>query len=386
MPAATVDANGQETVPVVPISVDDPTMTREHRTALIALRRARVTQWRDSLRQLPHFDPTFPYDIIHEYGLNWTTDPDYGYDAVKYLEINEDGTVSAEKLKNKLLQVVIVRTLLALLGRRTVSDPRLHFGPELGTAAGLYTKLGEPSIRVEPDLTVLGPGTVLSDWQIWDTTYDIHVDTGDPVPVLVGEILSDSTAARDLDGKRRLYETLGIPEYVLCDVLGGLLDPDDPEAPSGMVLYCLEDGAYRESRAAGTEPSVFRSDVLGTSVRLLPPRDPARAWEDFRFQWWDGEQGRWRDHRTDAEYEQERSGREREARDEARGEMKMAVAALYRFLPELPRSSLDQIAAHWQEHGLPDNVMDRILEVRDTPGAWRSLLLPGEGPEADRPA
>ena len=250
----------------------------------------------------------------------------------------------------------------------------------MDAAAGLFSKLGEPGIRVEPDLAVLAPGTELSDRQIWDIPYDIRVDTGDPVPVLVCEILSDSTAARDLDGKRRLYETLGVAEYVLCDVLGGLLDPDDPD--SGMVLYRLEDGMYRESCVAGPDPSEFRSDVLGTSVRLLPPRDPTRAREDFRFQWWDGEQVRWRDHRTDEEHAQERCGREREAR----GELRMAIATLYSFLSELPRCSLDQIAVHWQEHGLPDNVMDRILAVRETPGEWRFLLLSGDGPETDRPA
>lgn len=53
----------------------------------------------------------------------------------------------------------------------------------------------------------------------------------------------------------------------------------------------------------------------------------------------------------------------------------MAIAALYRFLSELSRQSLDQIAVHWREHGPPDNVMDRILEVRENPGVWRSLLL-----------
>lgn len=383
-PAATVDANGRETVPVVPISVDDPNMTRERRAALIALRRTHVVQWRAGLKQLLHFDPVFPYDIIHEYGLDWTTDPDYGHDAVKHLEIDEDGTVTAEKPKNKVLHVAMLQTLLAMLGRRAVMAPRLHFGPELGAAAGLFTSLGEPSIRVEPDLVVLAPGMVLSDRQIWDTTYDIHIDVGDPVPVLVCEILSDSTATRDLDGKRRLYETLGIAEYVLCDVLGGLFRRGEPHSPLGMVVYQLADGLYRESYAAGPDPSVFRSNVLGTSVRLLPPRDPERAREDFRFQWWTGEQGRWRDHRTDAEHEQERRGREREARGEARGETKMAIVALDRFLSELSRSSLDQIAAHWREHGLPDNVMDRILAVRETPGEWRAWLLPGTDPDADR--
>ena len=383
-PTVRADANGRRTAPVVPISVDDPNMTRERRAALIALRRSHVVQWRAGLQQLPHFEPAFPYDIVHEYGRNWTTDPDYGHDAVKYLGINEDGTVSPEKLKNKLLQVVIVRTLLAVLGRRAVSDSRLHFGPERGAAAELYTELGEPSIRVEPDLMVLAPGTVLSDWQIWDTTYDLHVDIGEPVPVLVGEILSDSTAARDLDGKRRLYETLGIDEYVLCDVLGGLLDPDDPHSSPAMVLYRLEDGVYQESRVAGLEPSVFRSDVLGTSVRLPPPRDPVQAREDFRFQWWDGEQGRWRDHRTDEEHEQERSGREREARGEVSGEARgrrmertdQAVATMREFLgDELAPADLERIGVAWQRHGPPPDHLRRIKAVQRKPRAWRSLLL-----------
>lgn len=269
--SATFEANGKGTNPVVPIAVDDRDMTRERRTALIASRRARVAQWRVSLRQLPHFDPAYPYDIVHEYGLNWTTDPDYSHDAVKYLEIDADGTVTTERPKNKVLHVTMLWTLLAALGRRVVLEPRLHFGLERGAAAGLYTKLRQPSIQVEPDLAVLAPGTVLSDHQIWDTSYNIDVAAGHPVPALVGELLSASTAARDLDGKRRLYELLGVAEYVLCDVLGGLLNPETPDAPPGMVVYRLEGGVYRESRVSGTDPSEFQSDVLGALVRLLPP-------------------------------------------------------------------------------------------------------------------
>ena len=68
--------------------------------------------------------------------------------------------------------------------------------------------------------------------------------------------------------------------------------PRLPEAPLGMVVYRLEDGIYRESHVAGTDPAVFRSDVFGERVRLLPPRDPVRARQDFRFQWWDEAQHR----------------------------------------------------------------------------------------------
>ena len=237
-PPATAGGNGWGTVPAVPIAVDGPDMTQERRKALVALRRACVAEWRAGLEQLPHFNPAFPYDIAHEYGLDWTTDPDYGHDAVRRLELNRDGTVSSEKPKNKVFHVVMLKVLLAVLGRRAVMEPRLHFGPERGAAAGLYTKLKEPSIQVEPDLAVLTTGTELSDWQIWDSTYDIQLDTGHPLPVLVGEILSDSTAARDLEGKRKLYEILGITEYVLCDVLGGLLASHDAGMP-WMSVYCL---------------------------------------------------------------------------------------------------------------------------------------------------
>ena len=246
-------------------------MTRAQREALIALRRDHVAEWQTDLEQLPHFNPAYPYDIAHEYDIDWTTDPDYSHDAVTRLELNEDGTVSPEKPKNRFLSVAMLTTLLAALGRRVVLEPRLHFGPEQGAAAGLFTKLRKPSIQVEPDLAVLAPGTVLSDHQIWDTSYDIDIAAGHPVPALVSELLSNSTAARDLGDKRRLYEHLGIAEYVLCDVLGGLLDPTAPDAPPGMVVYRLEDGIYRESRVAGTDPAVFRSDVLGGSSACCHP-------------------------------------------------------------------------------------------------------------------
>ena len=373
-PPATAEGNGWGMVPAVPIAVDDPDMTRERRKALINLRRVRVAEWRAGLEQLPHFNPAFPYDIAHEYGRNWTTDPDYGHDAVRRLELNSDGTVSSEKPKNKLLQVVIVKTLLAVLGQRVLADSRLHFGPELGAAAGLYTDLGEPSIQVESDLVVLPPGTELSNSQIWDSTYDMHLDAGHPVPVLVIEILSNSTAARDLEGKRALYETLGITEYVLCDVLGGLLASHDAGVPR-MSLYCLQpDGRYALapvdpllSKAAA--PACY-SRALGTHVRLQGPQDPSKAPEDARFQWWDAERGRWRDPVTDQE--QERLA-------EAAGAMRLFLGDV------LSPAVLDRIESAWHCHGPPDGYFRAIHAVLKTPAAWRTLL-PGELEDGSEPA
>lgn len=175
----------------------------------------------------------------------------------------------------------------------------------------------------------------------------------------MSELLSDSTAARDRGDKRRLYEHLGIAEYVLCDILGGLLDPEARDAPPGMVVYRLKDGIYRDSRVAGTDPAVFRSDVLGGLVRLLPPQDPVQARQDFRFQWWDEVQHRWRDTRTDEE--QERGPIEQEL-------TQLAVALLDVHLGStLSPADLDHITAHWHRHGPPDKVKDRILQVRQAP-------------------
>lgn len=371
---ATAGGNGWDTVPAVPIAVDDPDMTRERRKALVALRRIRVAEWRAGLERLPHFNSAFPYDIVHEYGLDWTTDPDYSHDAVRRLELNRDGTVSSEKPKNKFFHVVMLKVLLAVLGRRAVMEPRLHFGPELGAAAGLFTKLGDPSIQVEPDFVVLPPGTELSNSQIWDSTYDIHLDAGHPLPVLVGEILSDSTATRDLEGKRKLYETLGITEYVLCDVLGGLLAPHEAGVPRMSVYGLQPDGRYAlapiDPPLSEAAMPAYASRVLGTCVRLQGPRDPLNAPEDARFQWWDTERSCWRDPVTDQEQER----------------LAEAVGAVRLFLGDvLSPAVLDRIESAWHRHAPPDGHLQSIHAVLKTPAAWRTLL-PNEPEAGSEPA
>ena len=68
-PPITADANGQEqvAVPPVPVAVNDPHMTPALREALLAQRLIHVDQWQAGLKQLPHFNPAYPYDIAHEY-------------------------------------------------------------------------------------------------------------------------------------------------------------------------------------------------------------------------------------------------------------------------------------------------------------------------------
>ena len=61
--------------------------------------------------------------------------------------------------------------------------------------------------RVQPDIFVV-PRTAAGKPKTW---------LGAPTPSLVVEILSDSTARRDLGPKRDLYERAGIAEYWIVD-------------------------------------------------------------------------------------------------------------------------------------------------------------------------
>ena len=136
---------------------------------------------------------------------------------------------------------------------------------------------------------------------------------------------------------------------------------------------------------AVSEFPAYWSAECGVHVRL------AEGAYEPRFQWWDAEQGRWRDTETEAQDEKDRIRQEAEtvgeARGEARGEERgrarertdMAIAALH-FLPGPLYSEYgDEIAVHWQDAGPPPDVMDRILQVQQAPNEWRRLLEVPDG-------
>ena len=76
-------------------------------------------------------------------------------------------------------------------------------------------------------------------------------------PDFVLEVVSTSTVHRDLDTKRRIYESLGVREYFLFDPSGDTMQP---------VLqgYRLDWGRYEPLPAL--EPLVVRSPVLGLEL------------------------------------------------------------------------------------------------------------------------
>ena len=100
---------------------------------------------------------------------------------------------------------------------------------------------------------------------------------GEPVPAFVLEVLSDSTADRDLGAKRDRYAEMGVREF-------WVFDPFAKRIPGRVAGHRLRDGRYRPIAplpGTGTHPSA----VLGLEFRAeggdLRIRDPA-AGEDLQ--------------------------------------------------------------------------------------------------------
>lgn len=88
------------------------------------------------------------------------------------------------------------------------------------------------------------------------------------VPDLVGEI-SDTTLASDLDQQKHLYESLGIPEYWVIDVLGERV----------FAFQLNEKGEYEECDRSRILPDLPISLLTETIRRLQSePNTQAAAW------------------------------------------------------------------------------------------------------------
>ena len=393
----------------------DPHMTRAAREARTAWRLEHLAEWHRGLETLFYFDPEYAYDVVHEYEDEWTTDPDHSGDGIKFYEFDEGGVLEPTDDRRTLLEGVLLILLRTVLGNRAESQGRLYFTGDLAERLKLLTRGGNLGSYVKPDLMVFPPAYALPAGvrrERRDCALRTH--EGEPPPELVVEVLSVSSVARDYGVKARLYAALGVAEYWVCDV-GGMRRPGSPVALS--VFRLGADGRYapvppsQPPIGAGDrwEVPVYGGGVLGRPFRLRPG-----AYEP-RFQWWDAAQRRWRDPESDAAHERqverERHARERQAdrerharelqatrvesRAEGRvegreegiaiGETKVAIAGLHALLSDhLHSRHRDRIAAHWRQAGPPPDVMDRLLQVRQAPAEWRSLLrIPDGNGDAD---
>ena len=200
----------------------------------------------------------------------------------------------------------------------------------------------------------------------------LRVDADHPVPTLVVEVISASTAGRDREGKRALYEALGVCEYLLLDPG----EEEDQSRPPGLVLYRLQDGVYARVPGGDPGPSAeggalvltpMFSEVCDTALRLVRPASDAR----LVCQWRDPGTGRWRDHATD----QATALLESRVEGRAEGRAEGLLQLLERILPESAYpGAAEQVAQHWSAHSLPVDVEARVLAAAAEPDRWRDHL------------
>ena len=382
------------------VARSDPAMTRAARAAR---RLEHLAEWRAGIERLNHYEPGYPYDIAHEYGPEWTTDPDYGPDGVHLCEFDEDGALYADDKRPQAIEVYMRDTAEDRVGRRVVYQSGYGFVKEIAIRLKRYTAQGDPANVVKPDLLVMPSEADLDPALIPE---DRQPRPDDAVPELILEILSKSTAAKDLNDKRLLYETLGVHEYLVYDLGGKRRDG----SPRELLMFRIDtDGAYRAVPAdpglSEPEAQAYWSDVFNAHIRFRPDAEEWR--EDIRdlpdeaqpppcFQWYDPTEGRWRDRASDREYEQKRLLQEREAhgeargeaRGETRGEARVAVSVVRDLLGDLLASAdLDRIEQHWFRAGPPKDLMVAVRSVLEAPREWRSLLgiPPDSGDDAQSP-
>ncbi len=141
--------------------------------------------------------------------------------------------------------------LIRLLGRL---EQRFREKPEVYVSGDIlmYYVQGDPRKVISPDVLVtFGIG------QKRRQTYLVWSE-GKP-PDFVMEFSSKTTYQRDLREKLRLYASLGIPEYFLCDIEGLYL-------PVPLMGFTLVAGTY-EPLLPGSEGEVY-SSVLGLDFHL----------------------------------------------------------------------------------------------------------------------
>ena len=383
---ATVEVNGRVGEPHPDA---DPAMTREAREARIAWRLEHLDEWQRDLESLAHYDPGYAYDVAHEYDVDWTTDPDYGPTGIHLFEFDEDGVLYSDDDRPQAIELYMRDTARDRVGYRVVYQTRYGFMPEIAERVGLHTRQGRPSNTVKPDLIVMPSEEDLDPSRFPE---DGQPRPDDAVPELVLEILSESTAVRDQEGKRQLYEYLGVREYLLYDLGGKRWD----NSPRELLVYRLEGDAYRQvppdPGLSEPQAQAFWSDVFDAYIRMMP--DPQEDTEEFRqlpvgrrppplFQWRDAVQGRWRDRATD-ERDRIRQKGKNEGRTEER--LEATIDTMREFLgPELADVHLDRIELIWRRDGPPADALRRVRDALRAPSEWRSLLLSGD-PDDDRAA
>ena len=311
--------------------------------------------WWAALRALTHYDPAYPYNPIYEYDDDYTTDPDYGVDGVTYL--------TTEPHKEALASFKY--TVEARRGRCAPREFRVYLSDAVRQALGPDHEFHDKGHLI-PDVAVLQE--VFAPGEPLPRACRLGVD---PPPLLVLEVLSESTWRADLGPKLDAYAAMGIAEYWLYDPEGHA----PPAYADGISFWGwrLDDtGSYvRIPRQPhdGDWP-VYRSDVLAADIRMLPDE----TGDLHRLQWWDPDRNLWRDPEVDAEMKHQ-AETERQVQG---GKLEERIAGMHSLLEtKLPGALLAQLEANWQRAG-QGHTMAEVAEVLLGNTDWRSLLFPQE--------
>ena len=319
--------------------------------------------WWAAIRALTHYNPAYPYNPAYEYDDEYTTDPDYGVDGVTYL--------TTEPHKHSLAS--FTHTVDVRRGQCARREFTVYLSDAVRQTLGPDHEFHDKGHLI-PDVVVLpemfAPGEPLP--------HDCRLEV-DPPPLLVLEVLSESTWRADLGPKLDAYAAMGIAEYWLYDPEGHA-----PLAYADSVSFWgwRLDGTGNYVRIPrqphdGDWP-VYHSEVLAANIRMLPAaaRDvdvgmPDETGDLHRLQWWDPDRGHWRDSELDA------LRRER-AEGEARGKLEERIAGMHSLLEtKLPGALLAQLEANWRWAG-QGHTMAEVAEVWSGNANWRSLLFPQE--------
>ena len=314
---------------------------------------AGLSVWWADIKSLDHYDPAYPYDPRHIYGLEWTDDDAYGKDGVTFM-----ATPAHQTSVNRGHDEAQRR-----LGLNRVFRERCLKLPDLGVPkTNRYAQSGQimPDVFIQehprPD----------------ERQHEIAYDPDNPI-LFVLEVLSESTFHRDLEPKVEIYRAMGVREYFLYDPERWHRREGEPRL---WGLRLSADGEYEDIeplRMADGQP-VYHSDTLG-EFRMLDEGEDLHT-----LQTWDGEHGVWLDPIRATALETQAQTRV-ETRLETRLETRMtdALTQLKRLTaqgnvkPHVP----DTLAAAWQRAGkVPEaaEIADVLLGAKD----WTSLLPPDD--------
>lgn len=135
-----------------------------------------------------------------------------------------------------------------LLGQRLDQYLQKHgLGRVLPLAADLEP---EPGQLTQPDVFVLPPGPPLTRWE------------DAPLPFLVVEVLSPSTARYDRGLKRRFYQRTGVQEYWVIDLDARVVERWQPRDERPEILA----GTLTWQPRPGVEPLILDLDGYFTSL------------------------------------------------------------------------------------------------------------------------